>query len=117
MAGLRRANDDRMGAVQTHPKKRIEIVIEAPLQNRLTTLLEGSHVRGFTVMPALAGHGEKGSWQRAGQVSDAGRMVVVVCIVDPKHADETVESIYGLLARQIGIVTVSDVEVVRTEKF
>lgn len=103
--------------MQTHRKKRIEIIIEAPLQKRLTELLEGSEVSGFTILPAIAGQGEEGSWQRAGQVSDAGRMVIVICIVDPGRADEIVESIYGLLSRQIGIVTISDVEVIRTDKF
>ena len=103
--------------MQTHRKKRIEIVIEAPLQRRLTELLETNKVRGFTVLPAIAGHGEEGSWQRAGQVSDAGRMVIVVCVVDPGRADEIVEAIYALLSRQIGIVTISDVEVIRTDKF
>ena len=101
----------------THRKTRSEIIIEAPLRNRRTELLEGSEVSGFTVLPAISGLGEKGSWQRAGQVSDAGRMIVVVCIVDPGRADEVVESIYGLLSRQIGIVTISDVEVIRTDKF
>ena len=103
--------------MQTHLKKRIEIIIEAPLRRHLTELLEGHAVRGFTVLPALAGHGEEGSWDRGGQVSDAGRMVVVVCIVDPGHADEVIDAVYGMLSRQIGIVTISDVEVIRTDKF
>ena len=103
--------------MQTHRKKRIEIIIEAPLQKRLTELLENSEVSGFTILPAIAGRGEEGSWQRAGQVSDAGRMVIVICVVDPGRADEVVESIYALLSRQIGIVTISDVEVIRTDKF
>ena len=103
--------------MQTHRKKRIEIVIEAPLLKRLIELLERSTVGGFTVLPALAGHGHEGSWAREGQVSSAGQMIVVVCIVDPGRAEEIVESVYELLSRQIGIITISDVEVIRPEKF
>ena len=44
-------------------------------------------------------------------------MVVVVCIVDPGHADEVIDAVYGMLSRQIGIVTISDVEVIRPDKF
>ena len=103
--------------MQTHHKKRIEIVVEAPLLRRLIELLESSAVGGFTVLPALAGYGHEGSWDREGQVSDAGRMIVVVCIIDPGRAEEVVESVYGLLSRQIGIVAISDVEVIRPDKF
>ena len=103
--------------MQMHRKKRIEIVLEAPLRKRLTDLLEREAVRGFTVLPAISGLGHKGSWDREGLVSDAGQMIVVVCIVDPGRADALIEAVYALLARQIGIVTISDVEVIRTEKF
>ena len=103
--------------MQTHSKKRIEIVVEAPLLKRLIELLEESPVNGFTVLPAISGYGHEGSWDRGGQVSDAGQMIVVVCIVDPGRVEEIVESVYEFLSRQIGIVAISDVEVIRTDKF
>ena len=106
-----------MEALETHPKKRIEIVVEAPLRKRLLTLLDREGVNGYTVLPAIEGRGEETDWQRDGQVSLAGQMLMVVCIVDPSRADEVVEAVYNLLARQFGIVTISDIEVIRGEKF
>jgi hypothetical protein len=44
-------------------------------------------------------------------------MVVVVCILDEARVDEVLDPIFGLVSRQIGIVTLSDVEVVRQERF
>ena len=103
--------------MQTHPKKRIEIVVEAPLRKRLLRLLDREGVNGYTVLPAIAGRGDETDWQREGQVSLAGQMLMVVCIVDPSRADEIIEAVYNLLSHQYGIVTLSDVEVIRGEKF
>jgi PII-like signaling protein len=103
--------------MQMHPKQRIEITVEAPVLGRLLDLLDRLAVTGYTVLPALAGRGREGTWRRSGLVSEAGRMVVVVCILDEARVDEVLDPIFGLVSRQIGIVTLSDVEVVRQERF
>ncbi|GGK23945.1 DUF190 domain-containing protein [Salinarimonas ramus] len=101
----------------THPKKRLDIIVEAPIMNRLLDLLDRLAVTGYTVVPALAGRGRDGSWRRAGLVSDAGQMVMVICVLDESRVPEVLEPVYKLLSRQIGIVTVSDVAVIRREHF
>lgn len=100
-----------------HPKKRIEIVLEAPALHRLTAALDQAGVTGYTITPVLAGRGEGGSWSREGLVGNAGQMVMVLCITDPAKADAVLERVMALLARQIGIVSVGDVMVVRPERF
>lgn len=103
--------------MQSHRKKRIEIIIEAPLRTRLADLLNRTGVEGYTVLPAIAGRGVETDWHREGQVTTAGQMIMVVCIVDPEQADEIVEAVYGMLSRHHGIVSLSDVEVIRRERF
>lgn len=103
--------------METHPKKRIEIIIEAPSARRLTDLLDRLAVSGYTVLPALAGRGRDGSWSREGLVSEAGRMVLVICVLDESRVDEVLREIYALVSRQIGILTISTVEVIRKEHF
>jgi nitrogen regulatory protein PII len=103
--------------MQTYQKKRIEILMEAPALHRLLDKLERAGVSGYTILPALAGKGRGGSWSEEGLVGDAGRMVMILCILDPAKADTVLESIFGLLSRQIGIVSVSDVAVIRKEHF
>jgi PII-like signaling protein len=100
----------------THPKKKLEIIIEAPMLNRLLDLLDRLAVTGYTVLPAVAGRGRDGSW-REGQLTEAGRMVMVICITSEERIPQVLEPVYRLLARQIGIVTVSDVMVVRKDHF
>ena len=98
-------------------RKRLEIVLEAPALNRLTAALDAAGVSGYTVLPVLSGRGEDGHWSREGLVGDAGRMVMVVCITDAGKAEAALARIRTLLSRQIGIVTLGDVEVLRGERF
>ncbi len=100
-----------------HAKKRIDIVIEMPMLKRLLDRLDDMAVTGYTVLPALAGRGSEGSWRREGLVTEAGRMVMIICVLDETRVDEVLERIFELVSRQIGIVTVSDVSVVRDEAF
>lgn len=103
--------------MQTHDAARVEIVIEAPLLNRLLAALEKAGVRGYTVLPVLGGYGRSGRWTREGQVSAAGGMAMVIAIVAKERADGLVEAAYGVLARHIGVVSVTDCRTVRPDRF
>lgn len=103
--------------MHTHAKKRIDIVAEAPVLKRLEALLDEAGVSGYTVLPALAGRGRHGDWSREGLAGDAGRMLLVFCIVDPPKVDPILERLEAVIRRQIAIVAVSDVEVIRSDHF
>jgi PII-like signaling protein len=103
--------------MQLHPKKRIEIFVETPLQSRLTALLDRLDVKGYTVLPALAGRGLGGSWSAEGQASIAGGMIAVIVIVDAEKLDAVLEPVFAMLKQQIGVVSVADVMVMRAEHF
>jgi PII-like signaling protein len=103
--------------MQTHAKKRIEIVVESPLMARVIAILDEAGVGGYTVVPALAGRGKDGAWHRDGIVGRVGTMVMIFTIVDPAKVDALMEPLFTLVSRQIGVVTVSDVHVVRPEQF
>lgn len=103
--------------MQTFPKKRLEIVIETPARRGLLALLEQLGVTGYTVLDAAAGSGRHGAWDEAGQVSSAQGMALVICIVDPAGADRALEAISAYIEARIAIVTISDVEVLRGERF
>lgn len=103
--------------MQLHKKKRIEIIIERPVLQRLTNALERSGVHGYTILQAQGGSGQDGAWERDGLVSSAGDMVMIVCILDAANFDAALAAIYAVVERQIGIVSVSDVEVIRSDHF
>ncbi|MCC5795453.1 MAG: transcriptional regulator [Chromatiales bacterium] len=103
--------------MQTHQAKRVEIIIEAPMERRLTDILEVAGVRGYTVTPVHGGSGRSGRWSREGQVSAAGGMVAILCIIRPERLDHLLEAAFAVLERHMGVVVVSDCEVLRAERF
>ena len=103
--------------MEMHSKKRIEILLEAPAQKRLTDLLDRLDVTGYTVLPVIGGRGHHGVWSRDGLPSAAGAMVLVAIIVAEEKLDEVLEPVFELVRRHIGIVTISDVMVIRGERF
>ncbi len=103
--------------MQTYPKKRIDLIIEMPLLRRITERFDKAGVSGYSVLPVIAGRGRSGNWSAGGQVSAVGQMAAIVCIVDAAHVDTVLDEVFAVVEQQIGFVTVSDVAVVRPERF
>jgi len=103
--------------MKTYPKKRIDIMVEAPLMDRVIAILDEQNVSGYTVLPALSGRGKDGAWHRDGQIGRVGAVVQIFCIVDESREQDVLEPLFRLVSRQIGIVTISDVRVVRPDHF
>lgn len=102
--------------MQMHTAKRVEIVIEKPLESRLTQALDDAGVTGYTIVPVRGGSGRSGPWTREGQVGRAG-MVMVVCLIRPELLDALLESAFAVVERHIGVVSVTDAQVLRAERF
>ena len=102
--------------MQTHPAKRVEITIEAPMQRRLCDALEKAGITGFTILPVKGGSGRSGRWDRAGQVGQSG-MVQVVCIIRAERLDSLLDAAFAVVESHIGVVCITDCEVLRAERF
>ena len=102
--------------MQMHKAKRVEIIIEAPMESRLTAALVKAGVTGFTVLPVLGGSGRSGQWSREGQIGRAG-MVAVICLIRPEKLDGLLEAAFAVVERHIGVVSVTDTQVLRAERF
>lgn len=103
--------------MQTHKAKRVVITIETIMQSRLTYALIGAGVTGYSILPVLGGSGRSGQWSRDGQISRANGMVQVICIIKPERLDVLLDAAFEVVEKHIGVVTISDVEVLRAERF
>ena len=103
--------------MQTHDAKRVEIIIEAVMERRLTEALTEAGVSGFTVLPVLGGSGRSGQWSREGQVGRASGMVAVICLIRPDRLDGLLEAAFAVVERHIGVVSITDAKVLRAERF
>ena len=102
--------------MQMHDARRVEIIIESVMERRLCALVEGAGVTGYTVLPVHAGSGRSGAWTREGQVGRAG-MVSVVCLVRPDRVAGLLEAVFPVLDRHIGVVSVTETQVIRADRF
>ncbi|MEY1557464.1 transcriptional regulator [Yoonia sp. R2331] len=102
--------------MEMHDAKRVSIVIEAPLESRLSDALLEAGVTGFTIMPVLGGSGRSGRWSREGQLGRSG-MVNFICLIRPERLDGLLEAAFAVVEPQIGVVSVTDAKVLRAERF
>jgi nitrogen regulatory protein PII len=100
-----------------HLMKRIEVIAEIPMVRAITEKLDRARVPGYSVLPIIEGRGMDNSWNSQGQVSDTTNMIVILCIVDESQADNVVDVILSAVRDRIGFLTISDVYVVRPERF
>ena len=103
--------------MQTYAKKRIELIIEMPLLRRVANRFDKAGVTGYSVLPVIAGRGKSGEWSADSQIGATGQMAMIICIVDAAKVDAVLEDVFAVVRQQIGLVAVSDVAVVRSERF
>ena len=100
-----------------HEKRRLELIIERMALRRAQDILEEIGVTGYTIVNATAGFGGGRRWRRSGNLSSADEMVVVIAIGDEAKINEAVDKLGKLFEAQIGILSVSTVEVLRPDRF
>lgn len=103
--------------MDTHKKKRIEIIVELPVLKRVLGAIDKAGASGYTVVPAMAGSGQSGEWSRDAMIGDTGHMAQVIVVTSEHRVEAMLERIYALVSHQVGFVTISDVEVIRADYF
>jgi nitrogen regulatory protein PII len=99
-----------------HPRKRIEIVVEAVRAEAVTDLLDRLGANGWTVLPVLAGRGRQGI-RRGGDPGGVDDNVVVLCIASAEIADRVVAAQAELLGARPAIVSITECVVLRADHF
>lgn len=103
--------------MEMHQAKRVEIIIEAVMERRLTNALTEAGVTGYTIIPVSGGSGRSGPWSREGQVGRAGGMIAVICLIRPERLTPLLEAAFAVVERHIGVVSITDTHVLRAERF
>lgn len=103
--------------MQTHDAKRVEITIEKVMLRRLTEALTSADVTGWSVLPVLGGSGRSGTWNRDDQISRGTGLVQVVCLIRPDKLDALLDAAFEVVDRHIGVVSVTNAQVLRAERF
>jgi len=97
-------------------KKRLDIMVEAPMMRTITDTLDRARVPGYSVLPIIEGRGIDNSWNSQGQITDTTNMIALLCIVDESQAEEVVDVVFSAIQNRIGFLTVSDVYLVGPDR-
>jgi hypothetical protein len=100
----------------TVTRKRIEILVDAPLVRRLTAAADAAGVKGYTILPTLSGKGASGPWSED-HVSGAATKLLFMTVTNDAAAERLVAAIVPLLDTYGLVLTVGTVEVVRGERY
>jgi len=100
-----------------HARKKLEITVEKRRLQAVVDLLDqDGEVTGYTILRTLGGRGHTG--ERIPQpYSDVLDTMVVVTIVKAEVAERLVATLVPLIEEIVGIVAVSDVQVIRPGHF
>ena len=98
-------------------RKRIEVLVDAPLLRRVKGFATDAGIEGYTVLPTLEGRGGSGEWQDERVSGGAGSKVIFLTIVSEQRASAFLDLLEPLLEAYGLIVSVSDADVIRPEKF
>lgn len=102
--------------MQTVPRKRIEVLADAPLVPAIIAALSRAGINGHSVLPVLGGGGRSGSWSEE-RLTGAETKQLVWAIASEEHAREFVDAVGPLLDSHRLLLTIADVAVVRGERF
>lgn len=101
--------------MHTVTRKRIEILADEPLVPKLLAALTDCGIGGHTLLPALSGAGRTGRWHDE-RLTGASK-VVLMAIASAEDASALVEHVAPLLDSHRLLLTITDVEVVRGDRF
>ena len=102
--------------METHLRKKIEIIVDAPLARHITDAIDEVGATGYTIFRSIGGRGTEGAWHED-QLTGTQQKVLIKIIASEDKADTLVESLADALERYSCIMYVSTVEVVRAAKF
>lgn len=100
----------------TFTRKRIEILVDTPLAPLIIQAAADAGIAGYTLIAVQSGAGRSGAW-REDRVTGVGTKSIFLTVASVEKASRLVDFLkphlddYGLL------LTLSDVEVVRSERF
>ena len=102
--------------VKTFTRKRVEILVDTPLAQRLIQAAAEAGIAGYTLIPVQSGAGRGGTWH-GDHVTGAQTKTIFLTIASEENAARLVDSLAPLLDSYGMLLTMSDVAVVRPEKF
>lgn len=100
----------------TVTRRKIEILVDAPLVRRVVAAAEAVGIAGYTLLPTLGGAGRSGPWTDD-QVTGAEAKIMFVTVTSSERCEQLITTLAPLLESYGLVLLASDVAVVRGARF
>ena len=100
----------------THRRRKVEIIVEQTLAPSVLRLIDGCGAKGYTVFPTAGGRGNTGG-RGSIHVTGVFDTVMIVAVCEAAVADRILAKAPAIVGPGVGVVWVSDVDVLRAEHF
>jgi hypothetical protein len=107
--------DDIM--METVTRKRLEVLIDTALSRKLTAAADAAGISGYTFLPVSSGKGAGGHWSDDQITGGAGAKTLFLTVTNDEKADKLVTALQPLLDSHGLVLFVSDVAVIRGNKY
>jgi hypothetical protein len=97
-------------------RRKLDIIVEAHAVAMVEEMLGSAGVKGWSVFVGAEGAGAGGVWRQTG-IGAAGEMRLLIAIVNQDACDQALTWLNTFFQDYPGIVAVSDVGVLRGERF
>lgn len=102
--------------VEMLSRKRIEIVMDTPLVPRLVRYVKDADISGWSLIHVDSGGGRSGEWHHD-DVTGAAAKTILLAVASEAKARALIDRIRPILDSHGLLLLLSDVEVVRGERF
>lgn len=100
-----------------HAVKKIEIIVHGDEEHFVRELLESSGSTGYTIIRDIAGRGAHGFHEGRLLFNEEDSLIMFVAVASPDTIRRAASGLKPLFERESGVMFVSDVQVVRLERF
>lgn len=102
--------------IETIARKRIEILMDTPLASRLIRYVKDADISGWSLIHVDSGGGRNGEW-RHDDVTGAAAKTILLAVTSETKAQALLERLAPKLESHGLLLLISDVEVIRGERF
>ena len=101
--------------VELANRKRLEIICDVELAEWLADEAEAAGITHFTIVPTLGGRGLHGRWHNDG--IGGGGKCLIISVTSAERANALIERIGPMLTDYRIVMDISDVQVLRSDRF
>lgn len=102
--------------IETVIRKRLEILVDSPLAPKIVGMIEQAGISGWSQTYVDAGGGRDGRWE-TGELTGAAAKSIIIAISSDGAAQTLIDALAPILDSHRLLLTISDVSVVRGERF